>query len=134
MAESKIIELNETVNDSEEHSSAAKKRRLLDLELGKSIVSNVTATILINKEVDTSEAKTFWKNVFTKPKTNQSKANAKNKPLKVSVFVGGPPANTFAAVMPLPEGMSELTFAGILGGRKSGSASTPRTSKRSVWN
>ena len=49
---------------------------------------------------------------------HQSKANALNKPLKVSIFVGGPPANTFAAVMPLPEGMSELTFAGILGGRK----------------
>jgi 4-hydroxy-3-polyprenylbenzoate decarboxylase len=49
---------------------------------------------------------------------HQSKANAKHKPLKVSVFVGGPPANIFSAVMPLPEGMSELTFAGILGGRK----------------
>lgn len=49
---------------------------------------------------------------------HQSKANAKGKPLKVSIFIGGPPANIFSAVMPLPEGMSELTFAGILGGRK----------------
>ena len=39
-------------------------------------------------------------------------------PLKVSVFVGGPPSHTFAAVMPLPEGMSELSFAGVLGKRR----------------
>ena len=38
--------------------------------------------------------------------------------LKVSVFVGGPPAHTFSAVMPLPEGMSELSFAGVLGKRR----------------
>jgi 4-hydroxy-3-polyprenylbenzoate decarboxylase len=40
------------------------------------------------------------------------------KPLRVNVFVGGPPAMMLAAVMPLPEGMSELTFAGALGGRR----------------
>ncbi|HRH49468.1 MAG TPA: UbiD family decarboxylase [Panacibacter sp.] len=49
---------------------------------------------------------------------HQSIANNNNVPLKVSVFVGGPPSHTLAAVMPLPEGMSELTFAGILGGRR----------------
>jgi 4-hydroxy-3-polyprenylbenzoate decarboxylase len=49
---------------------------------------------------------------------HQSKAMAKNVPLKVSVFVGGPPAHTLAAVMPLPEGLSELNFAGVLGGRR----------------
>lgn len=49
---------------------------------------------------------------------HQSKANAKGKPLQVSCFVGGPPAHTVAAVMPLPEGISELTFAGVLGGRR----------------
>ncbi|MEZ5023179.1 MAG: UbiD family decarboxylase [Chitinophagales bacterium] len=49
---------------------------------------------------------------------HQTKANAKGQPLKVSIFVGGPPANIFSAVMPLPEGMSELTFAGALGGRR----------------
>ena len=38
--------------------------------------------------------------------------------LRVHVFVGGPPAMTVAAVMPLPEGLSELTFAGLLGGRR----------------
>jgi 4-hydroxy-3-polyprenylbenzoate decarboxylase len=32
--------------------------------------------------------------------------------------VGGPPAHTLAAVMPLPEGLSELSFAGVLGGRR----------------
>jgi len=48
---------------------------------------------------------------------HQKNANQKGEPLKVSIFVGGPPAHTFAAVMPLPEGMSEMAFAGILGGR-----------------
>jgi 4-hydroxy-3-polyprenylbenzoate decarboxylase len=48
---------------------------------------------------------------------HQKKVNQKGEPLKVSIFVGGPPAHTFSAVMPLPEGMSELSFAGILGGR-----------------
>ena len=38
-------------------------------------------------------------------------------PFRVNVFVGGPPAMTVAAVMPLPEGLSELHFAGALGGR-----------------
>lgn len=49
---------------------------------------------------------------------HQSKANAKGQPLKVSVFIGGPPSHTLAAVMPLPEGLSEATFAGALGGRR----------------
>ncbi len=38
--------------------------------------------------------------------------------LPVNVFVGGNPAMTLAAVMPLPEGMSELTFAGALAGHR----------------
>lgn len=38
--------------------------------------------------------------------------------LPVNVVVGGPPALTLAAVMPLPEGMPELSFAGVLGGRR----------------
>ena len=49
---------------------------------------------------------------------HQSKANKKGQPLKVSIFVGGPPSHSLAAVMPLPEGLSELTFAGLLGGRR----------------
>jgi len=49
---------------------------------------------------------------------HQSKANKKGLPLKVSVFVGGPPSHSVAAVMPLPEGISEMTFAGVLGARR----------------
>jgi 4-hydroxy-3-polyprenylbenzoate decarboxylase len=49
---------------------------------------------------------------------HQTKANKKGQPLKVSVFAGGPPAHSVAAVMPLPEGISEMTFAGVLGGRR----------------
>ena len=41
-----------------------------------------------------------------------------NQPFRVNIFVGGPPAMTVAAVMPLPEGMSELSFAGVLGQRR----------------
>lgn len=40
------------------------------------------------------------------------------QPFRVNVFVGGPPAMAVAAVMPLPEGMSELGFAGALGRRR----------------
>lgn len=49
---------------------------------------------------------------------HQTKSNGKNQALKVSIFVGGPPSHSLAAVMPLPEGISELTFAGALGGRR----------------
>jgi 4-hydroxy-3-polyprenylbenzoate decarboxylase len=38
--------------------------------------------------------------------------------LPVNVIVGGPPALTVAAVMPLPEGLPELAFAAVLGGRR----------------
>jgi 4-hydroxy-3-polyprenylbenzoate decarboxylase len=49
---------------------------------------------------------------------HQTKANAMGRPLKVSIFVGGPPSHPVAAVMPLPEGLSEMTFAGALGNRR----------------
>lgn len=49
---------------------------------------------------------------------HQTKANKKGEALKVSIFVGGPPSHTVSAVMPLPEGLSEMTFAGALGGRR----------------
>jgi 4-hydroxy-3-polyprenylbenzoate decarboxylase len=49
---------------------------------------------------------------------HQAKAIAKGVPFRVNVFVGGPPALSLAAVMPLPEGMPELSFAGMLGGRR----------------
>ncbi len=49
---------------------------------------------------------------------HQSKANKLGKPLKISIFIGGPPSHSVAAVMPLPEGLSEMTFAGALGNRR----------------
>ncbi|MDT8442147.1 MAG: UbiD family decarboxylase [Desulfuromonadales bacterium] len=45
-------------------------------------------------------------------------ALARGRALPVNVFVGGPPSLTVAAVMPLPEGVPELTFAGLLGGHR----------------
>ena len=49
---------------------------------------------------------------------HHSAAILRNEKLKVAIFVGGPPAHTFAAVMPLPEGLSEVVFAGMLAGRR----------------
>ncbi|MFN2358677.1 MAG: UbiD family decarboxylase [Desulfotignum sp.] len=49
--------------------------------------------------------------------SHHQKALAANQPLKVSVFIGGPPAHALAAVMPLPEGVPEIAFAGALAGR-----------------
>ncbi len=49
---------------------------------------------------------------------HQTKANKAGQSLKVSCFVGGPPSHSLSAVMPLPEGISEMTFAGVLGGRR----------------
>ncbi len=49
---------------------------------------------------------------------HHAKALGRGERLRVSVFVGGPPAHTLAAVMPLPEGLSELVFAGMLAGRR----------------
>ena len=45
-------------------------------------------------------------------------ALARGAPLKVAIFVGGSPAMAVSAVMPLPEGLSELTFAGVLAGHR----------------
>lgn len=47
---------------------------------------------------------------------HHTKALERKQPLKVSIFVGGPPAHSFAAVMYLPEGLSEIIFAGVLAG------------------
>ncbi|MBC7889719.1 MAG: UbiD family decarboxylase [Ferruginibacter sp.] len=49
---------------------------------------------------------------------HQTRANKKGLPLKISVFAGGPPSHSVSAVMPLPEGISEITFAGVLGNRR----------------
>lgn len=45
-------------------------------------------------------------------------AGRRGERLRVNVIVGGPPALAVAAVMPLPEGLPELAFAGALGGRR----------------
>ena len=42
----------------------------------------------------------------------------KGEPLRVSIFVGGPPSHTIAAVLPLPYEVPEVLFAGALGGRR----------------
>lgn len=49
---------------------------------------------------------------------HQTKANEAGEDLKVSIFVGGPPSHTLAAVMPMPEGLTELTLAGMLNNRR----------------
>lgn len=48
---------------------------------------------------------------------HHKKALEKNQALRVSIFIGGPPAHTLAAIMPLPEGLPEIAFAGALAGR-----------------
>ena len=40
------------------------------------------------------------------------------QPFRCSIFVGGPPSHAFSAIMPLPEGLPEVLFAGMLGGRR----------------
>lgn len=49
---------------------------------------------------------------------HHQQALAENRPFQVAISVGGTPAMTLAAVMPLPEGLSELTFAGALAGHR----------------
>ncbi|NOX33283.1 MAG: UbiD family decarboxylase [Deltaproteobacteria bacterium] len=48
---------------------------------------------------------------------HHKKALERAQALRVSIFIGGPPAHTLAAVMPLPEGLPEIAFAGALAGR-----------------
>ncbi|HWI41496.1 MAG TPA: UbiD family decarboxylase [Verrucomicrobiae bacterium] len=49
---------------------------------------------------------------------HHAQALRRGERLPVNIFVGGPPSMTVAAVMPLPEGMPELSFAGLLGGHR----------------
>ncbi|MCH2083182.1 MAG: UbiD family decarboxylase [Saprospiraceae bacterium] len=44
--------------------------------------------------------------------------NENDEPFRASVFIGGPPSHAFAAIMPMPEGLTELTFGGMMGGRR----------------
>ncbi|HHQ47429.1 MAG TPA: UbiD family decarboxylase [Acidobacteria bacterium] len=45
-------------------------------------------------------------------------AEARGEPLPVTVFLGGPPALTLAAIAPLPENVPELLLASLILGRK----------------
>lgn len=45
-------------------------------------------------------------------------AESEGRDLPVTVFLGGPPALTLAAIAPLPENVPELLFASLLAGRK----------------
>jgi 4-hydroxy-3-polyprenylbenzoate decarboxylase len=49
---------------------------------------------------------------------HHTKYNQREEPFRCSIFVGGLPSHAFAAIMPMPEGLSELTFAGMLAGRR----------------
>ncbi len=49
---------------------------------------------------------------------HHARALERGVPFRVNVLVGGPPALSLAAVMPLPEGMPEVAFAGVIGGRR----------------
>ena len=44
--------------------------------------------------------------------------NQSEEDFRVSIFIGGPPSHAFAAIMPLPEGLTETTFAGMLAGKR----------------
>lgn len=44
--------------------------------------------------------------------------NRSELPFKCSIFVGGLPSHAFSAIMPMPENISELTFAGMLANRR----------------
>ena len=48
--------------------------------------------------------------------------NESDEPFRCTVAIGGPPSHAFSAIMPLPEGLSEMTFAGMLAGRRFGYA------------
>jgi 4-hydroxy-3-polyprenylbenzoate decarboxylase len=49
---------------------------------------------------------------------HHARAIERGTPFRVNIFVGGAPAMMLAAVMPLPEGIAELTFAGALAGHR----------------
>jgi 4-hydroxy-3-polyprenylbenzoate decarboxylase len=49
---------------------------------------------------------------------HHEKYNKLEEPFLCSIFVGGPPSHALAAIFPLPEGLPEVTFAGMLNGRR----------------
>ena len=52
-------------------------------------------------------------------------AEQQNKPLPVTVYMGGPPALILSAVAPLPEGIGELMLASLLAGEKLATIDNP---------
>ena len=49
---------------------------------------------------------------------HHEKYNKLDEPFLCSIFVGGPPSHALSAIFPLPEGLPEVTFAGMLNGRR----------------
>ncbi len=49
---------------------------------------------------------------------HHEKYNRLDEPFRCSVFIGGPPSHALSAIFPLPEGLPEALFAGMLGGRR----------------
>jgi 4-hydroxy-3-polyprenylbenzoate decarboxylase len=64
---------------------------------------------------------------------HHARAIEKGVPFRVSIWVGGPPALILSAVMPLPEGLPELAFAGALGGRRVELCRSPDSPKDHPW-
>src|SRR5262249_34802891 len=56
-------------------------------------------------------------------------AEAMEKPLEVTAFLGGPPALMIAAIAPLPEDVPELILASLLAGEKLKMTKKPRGGK-----
>ena len=48
---------------------------------------------------------------------HQKRHQEQDKPFRVAVFIGGAPSMAFSAVMPLPEGLPEVAFSGLMAGR-----------------
>ncbi len=59
-------------------------------------------------------------------------AETENRPLPVTVFLGGPPALILAAIAPLPEDVPELVLASVLAGEKIGTTISPLDGRRLV--
>ncbi len=45
-------------------------------------------------------------------------ANQKNQELKVAIHIGGPASHSVSAMMPMPEGLPEMLFTGVLAGAR----------------
>ena len=70
---------------------------------------------LAGNEYETNEEVGLHYQIHRGIAAHHAAAIERGEPLKVNIFIGGAPAMSVAAVMPLPEGMSELMFAGLLG-------------------